>query len=226
MKTIEITYNPYKLITKMLIDGFDVCQNKYYVKFKNFIENEIPLQTWIEPIPYLDWAGFVNEITDPEINDEVKIIFSGRVIDFQDLKRAIADQNEERSERTRVKYHYKHKKILDDKVLSQNIEEVVKELKSDCFRKLVAERTSEMLIGEYRNLESNYKIAKEQEFYIVFAGIYSSGKSTLINTLIRHDVLPTSDQTCTSKNCRIRHDSSLGKRISLACYDKDGKLFE
>lgn len=224
MKTIEISYNPYKMVTKMLINKVDVCQNRSYEKFKEFIENEIPLQTWIEPIGYLDWAGFVNEVSDPEINDEVKVIFSGRVIDFEDLKRSIADQNEERPEETRVKYEFLHKKVLDDKVLSQNIEDVVKELKSDRFRELVSQRTTEGLNEKYNDLDENYRTAKENLFYIVLAGAYSSGKSTLLNTLIKHDILPTSSRTCTSKNCRIRHDSTLGVKVSLACYDENQEV--
>ncbi len=224
MKTLEISYNPYKMITTMLIDGVDVCKDSHYDKFKEFIKNEIPLQTWIEPILYLDWNGLVNEVSDPEINDEVKVIFSGRVIDFEDLKRSIADQNEERSESTRVKYHFQHKKVLDDKVLSQNIEEVVKELKSDRFRELVEQRTTEGLTQKYNDLDENYTIAKESEFYIVLAGVYSSGKSTLLNTLIRHDILPTSSRTCTSKNCRIRHDGSLGHKVTLSCFDEKNEI--
>lgn len=218
MKTVEISYNPYKMITKMLIDGIDVCTHDSYVQFKDFIENAIPLQTWIEPVGYLDWKGFVNEVSDPDYNDEVKIIFSGRKIDFEDLKRSIADQNEERSEETRVIYHYQHKRVLDDKILSKNIEDVVSELKSDRFRELVNQRTTKGLTEKYDALEENYKIAKENVFYIVFAGVYSSGKSTLLNTIIRHNILPTSSRTCTSKNCRIRHDGSLGTKISLAGY--------
>ena len=224
MKTIEISYNPYKMITTMLIDGIDVCKDSHYDKFKEFIKNEIPLQTWIEPILYLDWNGLVNEVSDPEINDEVKVIFSGRVIDFEDLKRSIADQNGRRSENTHVKYHFQHKKVLDDKVLSQNIEEVVKELKSDRFRELVEQRTTEGLTQKYNDLDQNYTIAKESEFYIVLAGVYSSGKSTLLNTLIRHDILPTSSRTCTTKNCRIRHDGNLGRKVTLACFDEKNKI--
>ena len=224
MKTLEISYNPYKMTTTMLIDGVDVCKDSHYDKFKEFIENKIPLQTWIEPILYLDWNGLVNEVSDPEINDEVKVIFSGRVIDFEDLKRSIADQNEERPENTRVKYHFQHKKVLDDKVLSQNIDEVVQELKSDRFRKLVEQRTTEGLTQKYNDLDENYTIAKESEFYIVFAGVYSSGKSTLLNTLIRHDILPTSSRTCTTKNCRIRHDGSLGQKVTLACFDENNQI--
>ena len=224
MKTIEISYNPYKMVMKMLINQVDVCRNQSYEKFKDFIENEIPLQTWIEPIEYRDWAGFVNEISDPETNDEVKVIFSGRKIDFDDLKRAIADQNEDRSEETRVRYTFEHKTIRDDKILAQNIEEVVSELKSPRFRELIQQRTTEELSIKYNELDENYQTAKENLFYIVLAGAYSSGKSTLLNALIRHDVLPTSSRTCTSKNCRIRHDSSLGEKVSLAGYDENDKI--
>ena len=220
MTNVEISYNPYKMITTMSIDGVDVCKDRNYDKFREFIDNKIPLQTWIEPIPYKDWTGFVNEISDPEINDEVMVIFSGRIIDFEDLKRSIVDQNDERSSDTQVKYHFKHKKVLDDKVLSTNIESVVQELKSKRFHALVAQRTTEGLTQKYNALDNNYQIAKENVFYIVFAGVYSSGKSTLLNTLIRHDVLPTSTRTCTSKNCRIRHDRSLGKKLSLVCYNE------
>lgn len=221
MRDIEIHYNPYKMKTTMCIEGIDVCQSSDYSSIKEFIEHNIPLQTWIEPIPYLNWNGFVDEISDPENNDEVHIIFSGRKIDFQDLQYAIEAQNAKRSEDTRVRYQYEHKKVLDDKILSQNIEEVVRELKSDRFRKLVKQRKTQGLNEKYKDLDANYKRAKENEFYIVFAGVYSSGKSTLLNALIRHDVLPTSSQTCTSKNCRIKHNPLLKNSIALTCYDDD-----
>lgn len=224
MKTIDISYNPYKMETHILVDGVNVCENDSYEKFREFIDNKIPLQTWVEPIPYRDWGGFVNEISDPEINDEVTVKFSGRKIDFDDLKRSVRFQNSNRSARSHVVYHFEHVKVLDDKVLSRNIEEVVKEIRSDRFRDLIAQRTTDGLIKKYNALEQNYTIAKQVEFYIVISGVYSSGKSTLINTVIRHDVLPTSGGTCTSKNCRIKHDSSLGSRISLCCYDAQNNV--
>ena len=224
MKKVEISYNPYKMITKMAIDGINVCADDTYAKFKMFIEQGTPLQTWVEPITYLDWEGFVNELSPDDRNDEVTIEFSGRKIDFDDLKRAIKDQNEERSERTRVVYKFVHKKKLDDKVLSKNIDEVVKELQSKKFKELVESRTGLGLTEKYNDLETNYAVAKESECYIVLAGVYSSGKSTFLNTLIRHNVLPTSSRTCTSKNCRIRHDGSLGEKISLACYDANNEM--
>ena len=226
IEKIEI-YNDEEITneeSEMTIDGIDVCSNDNYSGFKTFIEQKTPLQTWIEPIHYLDWSGFVNELSSDDRNDEVTVEFSGRKIDFDDFKRSIKDQNEERSERTRVVYKFVHKKKLDDRELSKNIDEVVKELQSDKFKELIEKRTGLELTEKYNDLESNYAIAKESEFYIVLAGVYSSGKSTFLNTLIRHNVLPTSSRTCTSKNCRIRHDGSLGNKLSLACYNDKGEL--
>lgn len=227
MKTIEIEYNPYKMETIMYIFGVDVCKNDSYEKFAKFIKDETPLQTWIEPVPYRNWSGLVNEIFDTDTNNEVKVIFSGRVIDFEDLKRSIADQNEERekhNKNTRVICHFEHKERMDDKKISKNIEEVYNELRSDRFRELVESRTTSGLRDKYEALEENYKIAKESEFRIVFAGTYSSGKSTLLNALIKHNILPTSHSTCTSKNCRIRHDGSLKHKVSLTCLGENNEI--
>lgn len=232
MRTIEIRYDPYKMKTKMNIDGADVvkdnvCKDDQDNKLKTFIKNKTPLQTWIEPIQYLGWGGLVNCISDSDTNDEVKVIFSGRDIDFEDLKRSVADQNEERekhNKNTRVIYHFEHNERMDDKKISQNIEEVYNELRSDRFRELVESRTTSGLRDKYEALEENYKIAKESEFRIVFAGTYSSGKSTLLNALIRHNILPTSHSTCTSKNCRIRHDGSLKQKVSLTCLGENSEI--
>lgn len=224
MQKIVLSYDPYRMKTQMSINGIDVCQNENYTQFKEFIENGTPMQTWIESIPYLDWKGFVNEISDDETNDEVQIDFSGRIIDYEDLQRSITVQNNKRSEATKVKYTFRHVKKFDDKELAKNIEKVVNELEKPEFQKLITQRNSESLNRKYEALKDNYRLAQDTDFYIVFAGVYSSGKSTLLNAVIRHNVLPTSYKTCTSKNCRIRHDRTIGNKVSLTCYDENDNV--
>lgn len=224
MQNIVLSYDPYRMKTQMSVDGIDVCKNENYSLFKEFIENGTPMQTWVEPIPYLDWKGFVNEISDEETNDKVHIDFSGRIIDLEDLKRSVAAQNDKRSETAKVKYVFNHVKILDDMTLSKNIEKVVSELETPMFQQLIRQRGSKSLNDKYNALKDNYRLAQENDFYIVFAGLYSSGKSTLLNAVIRHNVLPTSTDTCTSKNCRIRHDRSIGNKVSLTCYGQNDEV--
>lgn len=223
VKKLEIRYNPYKMQTFVFLDGIDLCSEKSHSSqiLKEFIESKTPLQTWIEPVPYRHWPGIIDGLFNPGCNDEVNIVFSGRKIDFDDLQRSCESQNAKRQERCKIKFHFTRKDTLDDVLLAKNIDEVVEELKSDRFKELVESRSSEMLNEHYADLEKNYNRAKESEFQIVFSGIYSSGKSTAINALIRHQVLPTSSFTCTVKNCRICHDSTLGKNVSLQGYDEN-----
>lgn len=224
---VEIKYNPYKMKTEMLVDGIDVCKEKSFAKFKRFIDKDISLQTWIEPISYYNWNGFLNELSDPERNNFLEIIFSGRKIDFKDLKQSLIYQNNQREELAKIKFKFNHHEELDDKAFSKDLDDVVKELHADWFVELVKNRGSKTLKEHFKQLDTKYERVKSGEFRIVFSGMYSSGKSTIINCLTGHNILPTSQDTCTTKNCRIKHNGKIGKGISLTCYDsKNVKMFE
>ena len=158
MRVVKMEYNPYKMKTSICIDGSDVRGNSNYRSIDDFIGRGTPLQTWVEPIDYLNWPGLLNEIADPENNGEIEFCFSGRKIDFEDLKRSLEDQNKNREEGTRLSLRFKQEDPqLDDKKLSENIEDIVKELQSDRFRELIEERSrSQTLQKKYEALETNY----------------------------------------------------------------------
>ncbi len=114
------------------------------------------------------------------------------------IQRSCVSQNEKR--KVPLELSFVHENILSDQKLSQNVENVMQTILSDKFKGLIKEHGDESLIAqEYAKVEKNYNLTKEKEFKIVFAGLYSSGKSTILNSLIRHNVLPTSDKTCTAK---------------------------
>ena len=225
MQKIELTYNPYKMQTTLLVDGVDVCNSvEDYGQFKEFIDTHTPLQTWIEPIPYKNWKGLLNELkADEEGFDILEFHFHGRVIDFEDLCRACEILNEARQNKLDLSYH--HDTVYSDEKLAQNIDVIMDSLLSERFAALINEQGEESSVfKDYQTLEEDYKRAKQKEFKIVFAGLYSSGKSTILNSLIRHNVLPTSDKTCTAKTCRICHNGKLKSEITLECFDKEGNV--
>lgn len=113
MRVVKMEYNPYKMKTSICIDGSDVKGNSNYRSIDDFIERRTPLQTWVEPIDYLNWPGLLNEIADPENNGEIEFCFSGRKIDFEDLKRFLEDQNKNREEGTRLSLRFRQKIIAD-----------------------------------------------------------------------------------------------------------------
>ena len=150
MKIVEIDYDPYKMKTEMKIDGVDVQKNKVDERFRRMIERNTPLQTWIEPVAYQDdWKGLVDELIPEGQNDEVKIVFSGRDIDYQDLQRTVKAQNDVRKVDPPATFTFERKKRRDDKILTENIDYIVKQLNTEKFRALVQERNSEDLQKKY-----------------------------------------------------------------------------
>jgi GTPase SAR1 family protein len=225
MQKIKIDYNPYTMRTIMMVNGVDVCKVKDYGQFKDFIDTHTPLQTWIEPVAYKNnWKGIVNELkSDEEGYDILEFHFHGREIDFEDLKKTCETENEKRKYKLDLKFV--HDTVISDEDLTQRVDKVMNSLLSNRFAKFVEEQGKESeAYSEYQKLGDNYNKAKQKEFKIVFAGLYSSGKSTILNSLIRHNVLPTSDETCTAKTCKIRHDGGLKNKITLQCFDKEGKV--
>ena len=224
MKTIKLRYDPYRLITTLRIDNIDVCsKNSEYMRFKQFIEAYTPLQTWIERIESKNWNGFLDEICDPERNDTLRITFHGRMIDYKDFRSSLESQNAQRSKATRVILEFERDIIFNDNQLSKNIDSVVREMQSERFQKIVEQRQSDVLKSNYRDLNDNYNKVKDSEFQVVFAGLYSSGKSTIINALLGHRLLPTSEATCTSKPCKICHNPSYSGEFLLRCLNSEGE---
>lgn len=223
MQKIVLDYNPYKMETVMIVDGRNVLDCKDYSRFAEFIRNHTPLQSWIEPVAYNDWPGLLNGLCDPSCSDSVELTFHGRRIDFEDLRSACIVQNNAREYPVELVFNFEETR--SDSHLAQGIDAVMQELLSERFAALVADRPQNAALqAKYQTLRQDYENATSKEFRVVFAGIYSSGKSTIINALIRQDILPTSDDTCTAKICRVKHDRSLGTNFALVCYDAAGKV--
>lgn len=225
---VVIKYDPYHKATYMTVDGLDVTavpDSAGYGKFRKQIEKKVPvpIQTWLEKRG--EWRGILNELISEQSSDNLTFNFSGRKIDFDDLKHACESQNEERGNfRCNLKFNLEYE--ITDEQMAKNIEEVVGVLQSDRFKKLVEESKFDPGLEEkYKNFKSNYDNARNAEFTITVAGIFSSGKSTIINSLIRHNALPVDQDTCTKKICKIRDNPELKpNELKLLIYDKDKKL--
>lgn len=82
---IEIKYNPAAVYTNAAINGVLNNENDIY----NFLfpVKNYPFQCWLNKNG--SWAGIARNIKDISRGDDLDIIFTGRKIDFEDLKAAI-----------------------------------------------------------------------------------------------------------------------------------------
>lgn len=202
MREVYIQYNPYTVKTKFVIDGENVDESsKFFEK-----QEGIRLQEWIEEND--EWNGLFDELSSlMNYSGELKVIFHGTELDFLDVKEA--------SE----KYSYKFSNIEFEYISGSNnndklndLQELYKELKNGPVEEVNTEK-----------IRLNFEAAISSEFEVVIVAPMSSGKSTLINSMICKDLLPAVNQATTAVITRIKHDQSC-KNFLVNCKDKKGNV--
>ena len=155
MTNIEITYNPYKIKAKILVDGEEPKQNSRLSQFLNK-----RFQLWVDQIPYL----LSNEYND----DEFDLTFLGTELDYQDLLAAI-----ESAQKDGIQFIAKKlpaKEFGDKEKDIRNLFSKIKELPFEELQSPAVANAFELAFNEL--LEVNV------------VATMSAGKSTLINALL------------------------------------------
>ena len=189
---IDLKYNPYRRTTKILIDGKEIEENSELNSIK-----EGSLQNWVKKFERIlkKEYGYKN----------LDIKFTGREIDFQDLKNNM-DENQN------IKFEFI--KILSTEERLKKLESVYKKIQDGPYEEL---KTPEIL--------GNFRKVFEQEFEIAVVATMSSGKSTLLNSFLGKNLIPSKNQACTAKITRIEDDKSINF-FSAEIYDQEDKLIK
>lgn len=189
---IDLKYNPYRRTTKILIDGKEIEENSELNSIK-----EGSLQNWVKKFEGIlkKEYGYKN----------LDIKFTGREIDFQDLKNNM-DENQN------IKFEFI--KILSTEERLKKLESVFRKIQDGPYEEL---KTPEVL--------GNFKKVFEQEFEIAVVATMSSGKSTLLNSFLGKNLIPSKNQACTAKITHIEDDKSINF-FSAEIYDQEDKLIK
>lgn len=236
MIKVRLTYDPYNIQTSLNIDGQNVKKIKgAYDRIKGFISRPIPLQSWIDPCEFQNWKGLLLEIISDTNEDAVEFTYRGRKIDFDDFEESMRYQAKyENNKLYDIEVTFVTDFIYDDKTMLQRVDNAYEKICSEEFKRLIDNKIKleskdpdnvnqtgcSVLQQVYMNLEKVYRQAKDSEFRIVFSGMYTCGKSTIINAILGKALLPTSDETCTSKVFKIIHDPSV-EYAKMYCTDGD-----
>ncbi|MEI0798997.1 dynamin family protein [Brachyspira intermedia] len=192
MKEIYFEYNPFTLefIVKENGEKFDPESRIY-----EHINSKKRLQFWLnELIPIL----YEN------INESFNLTFRGTVLDYEDLQLEVEHFNNEN--KTNITLEHKQVRSVDDRI---------KKLK-EIFDYMQATTPFKELKNESVIKQFNDAIGKDFELAVI--ATMSSGKSTLLNSLLGRELMPSKNQACTATIARIRDvDGMTG--ASAKCLD-------
>ena len=206
MVNVQISYNPYTVKTEILLNG-KAIDNKVspltYVKDKR-------LQEWIEEKG--NWPGIFKALRNSTGEREIHIEFTGTTGDFEDME-----------------YSKGNFGTCFDKVeLIHKNKDTAKE--ADPYSKMrklqeLYQKLQDGPVEEFKtpDIEENFRSAINSEFRIVIVAPMSSGKSTLINSIMGRDLLPAVNQATTAVITEIK-DNDQFENFLVNATDKYGKV--
>lgn len=202
---LEIGYNPYKQESTFKLDGEPVQSRERWVEYT---QNK-RLQSWFFPTD--GWKGLAPELEDALNCEKVDIYFTGREIDFTDLKEYFA-QYAEKPHETEFEVHRPEHFAKSDKNLRQSLDALVDSLYAP-----------DAPINDWKSpaLREAYNADMDATFKMAVMAPMSSGKSTLINALLGQPLLPAGNEGTTAKIARI-HDCDDQAAFTVQASDEYG----
>jgi hypothetical protein len=194
MKEIFMKYNPFTLDTEIEVDGDN------YSEKDNFSFNKKKrLQEWID--------NFIKELDDElNYNGSYYIKFHGTKLDYEDINETI-----KKLKNRKIQLEYIEAKDIADR--KNEIQNIFYEIQTNSYG----------IEGlKSKDLKKKFKEILNSEFEINVIATMSSGKSTLINSLLSKKILPSKNKACTATITRIK-DTDKNNFIGKA-YSKIGKL--
>lgn len=202
MKNVFIKYNPYTVSTELEIEGVTA---EGLAAFKA-IQEGVRLQEWIEPGN--EWLGFFGTLYQCMNSPEaIHIHFQGTEMDFHDLQAAGQKYGEDFDG---ITYELAESNHQDDRLAQ------------------VQAKLDELMEGPYEELKDQkiqdaFKKAISSDFEVVVVAPMSSGKSTLINSILGMNLLPAVNSATTATITRIKNEDDK-EQFTVSCQKKNGKV--
>ena len=199
MKSVSISYNPYKLTTHITVDGMELAENS---ELRERSAEGNRLQEWVEDLP---------DMLLKEFNDnKFAVSFHGTIMDYEDLKEVLDDAQEQH----KFWYHLKWEKAQEVADKEKLIDEVFREIQNGPFEELKSDE-----------IKTAFQNAKSNDFEVCVVATMSAGKSTLINAMLGKELMPSKAGACTATITRIKDVDQQGDSFRAEVY-RNGKLSE
>lgn len=211
MKTVYLKYNPYTLHSELKINGENVSERSTFAEYLDGYR----LQHWMEPIPSQGWGGLLAELQKVCNTDQIQLQFHGTALDCQDLEELVNQENI-------AKKHFAQITLTHEN--AKGSQQISQGKKLDSLKQ-VYQKVKNGPVPEFRTAEIDriFQSAINSDFEIVVIAPMSSGKSTIINAMLGHDILPAINQATTAVITRIR-DVDGKKNFTVTATDHHGHI--
>ena len=195
MYEVFIKYNPYKLETEIRINGNLIPKDSEFYP----LTAGIRMQEWI--------VDFPEKLSRVYNTRDFKVTFKGMALDYDDVREAFSDAV---SENILNSVNMNWEETRDN----EEIKKEVKRIFYDLYNGPVLE-----LKDSY--LKDKFESVNEETFPVNVVATMSSGKSTLINALLGHKLMPARNEACTATITEITDNDA--DYFEGEAFDKSGK---
>lgn len=200
MAQVYVKYNPYRLETKLTINGRDISTDSILYK----ITKGKRLQEWISEFP---------KMLCEELNTlEFSLEFCGMALDWDDFEDAFEQAQKEGSI-----------KISNMKYIAGKSDDDINEKIVNVFQDL-----QEGPLDDFRDakLTKAFENVNNAVFPVNVIATMSSGKSTLINALLGKKLMPSKNEACTATITEILDTDANNSAFAAVVYDADDVVIQ
>ncbi|MCI6638090.1 MAG: dynamin family protein, partial [Lachnospiraceae bacterium] len=202
MKKVFIEYNPYRIKTKITVDGKPLPESS---KLLDLIDNgdgsQARLQEWVEELP--------DRLLLEENDNDFDVTFHGTLMDYDDVAEVFTRAFNEG--KLKAKLTRQPAKETEDK--ENLIDNIFEEIQNGPFEELKSE-----------DIKNAFENEKNSDFPVCVVATMSAGKSTLINSMLGTKLMPSKQEACTAIITRIKDNDNNNWEAEV--YGKDGQFLE
>jgi len=196
MHKIEIIHNPFIVETQFIINGQPPGNGCKLTSYR-----ESRLQVWVENL-FEELSQLFNG------DNRFQLIFTGVESDYLDIVEA-ADMASAKGMRVEVQWQSTVPTTQRLEQIRQLMEAARQHPKFNAY------------ISQDHDMQTSFEEAFDADFDVYVVATMSSGKSTLINAMLGHDLLPAANEATTATITRIADDKT-GAGFRAWRFDKTG----
>ena len=204
MTDFIIDYNPYLVTCTFYKNGRKIGD-------KTKIGSKANQRLQILLSPSTNWEGLLVEIAKVCNDTNIRLAFKGRKIDFEDLIYSAEKYSGE------VNFECVLEEGKNESEIMSELDAIIADIKKKKLPQF------EELDSSGRGVFDAYEEAKNGIFEVSVIATMSSGKSTLINSLLHTELLPSENKACTATIARI-FDNDKMEGYEAECYDASKKI--